>query len=47
MGALPTDPAWAGGGVYLFEGQARRKPVSLVHRLLLGVRRPGWLASRW
>ena len=20
MGALPTDPAWAGGGVYLFDG---------------------------
>jgi uncharacterized protein YbjT (DUF2867 family) len=46
MGALPTDPPWAGGGVYLFDGQARRKPVSLAHRLLLGVRRPEWLGSR-
>jgi uncharacterized protein YbjT (DUF2867 family) len=46
MGALPTDPAWAGGGVYLFDGRARRRPASLAHRLLLGVRRPGWLDSR-
>ena len=46
MGALPTDPPWAGGSVYLFEGQARRRPPSLLHRLLLGVRRPGWLGSR-
>lgn len=43
MGPLPTDPSWAGGGVYLFDGEARRRPASLVHRLLLGVRRPRWL----
>jgi len=46
MAALPTDPAWAGGGVYLFDGEPRRRPASLVHGLLLGVRRPGWLGSR-
>jgi hypothetical protein len=46
MAALPNDPAWAGGGVYLFAGEPRRRPASLVHGLLLGVRRPGWLGSR-
>ncbi len=46
MGALPTDPSWAGGGVYLFDGEPRRRSGPLLGRLLLGVRRPGWLTSR-
>ena len=40
MGPLPSDPAWAGGGVYLFDGEARHRPGSAVGRLLLGPRRP-------
>ena len=40
MGPLPTDPTWAGGGVYLFDGEARHRPRSAVSRLLLGPRRP-------
>lgn len=41
MGALPGDPAWAGGDLYLFDGHARHKPANLLRRVLLGVRRPG------
>ncbi len=40
MGALPADPAWAGGEVYLFGGTARHRPRTLVARALLGLRRP-------
>lgn len=40
MGPLPGDPEWAGGGVYVFDGQARHRPASLVRRALLGPRRP-------
>ena len=40
MGPLPADPAWAGGEVYLYDGKARRRPRSLVGRLLLGPRLP-------
>ncbi len=40
MGPLAGDPPWAGGGVYLFDGEARRRPAGPVGRLLLGVRRP-------
>lgn len=40
MGALPTDPPWTGGGVYLFEGEVRHRPRSALDRLLLGPRRP-------
>lgn len=40
MGPLPGDPPWAGGDVYLFDGEARHRPRSAVSRLLLGVRRP-------
>ena len=39
-GPLPGDPPWSGGGVYLFDGQARHRPRGPVDRLLLGVRRP-------
>ena len=46
MGALPADPAWAGGGVYLFDGAPRRRPASRLERLLLGVPRPEWLRAR-
>ena len=41
MGPLPGDPTWAGGEVYLFDGQARRRPRSKLAGLLLGVPRPG------
>ncbi len=41
MGPLPGDPSWAGGEVYLFDGQARRRPRSKLAGLLLGVPRPG------
>jgi uncharacterized protein YbjT (DUF2867 family) len=40
MGPMPGDPAWAGGEVYLFDGEARHRPRNRVGRLLLGVRRP-------
>jgi uncharacterized protein YbjT (DUF2867 family) len=40
MGALPPDPAWAGGEVYLFNGVTKHRPRSLLRRALLGVRRP-------
>lgn len=40
LGPLPGDPDWAGGDVYLFDGEARHRPRSAVRRLLLGVRRP-------
>ena len=40
MGPLPGDPAWAGGDVYLFDGEARHRPQGAVRRVLLGVRRP-------
>ena len=40
MGPLPGDPPWSGGGVYLFDGEARHRPRGAVDRLLLGVRRP-------
>jgi hypothetical protein len=40
MGPLPGDPPWSGGGVYLFDGEARHRPRGTVDRLLLGVRRP-------
>jgi uncharacterized protein YbjT (DUF2867 family) len=40
MGPLPGDPPWAGGGVYLFDGEARHRPRGAVSRLLLGPRRP-------
>jgi hypothetical protein len=39
MGAMPSDPAWTGGGVYLFDGKARRRPRTALDRLLLGPRR--------
>jgi uncharacterized protein YbjT (DUF2867 family) len=39
MGPLPTDPAWGGGSVYLFDGHVRHRPPSLASRLLLGPRR--------
>ncbi len=39
MGPLPTDPAWAGGVVYLFDGRVRHRPGSMAARLLLGPRR--------
>lgn len=40
MGPLPSDPTWTGGDVYLFDGEARHRPRTLVRRALLGVRRP-------
>jgi uncharacterized protein YbjT (DUF2867 family) len=40
MGPLPTDPPWAGGAVYLFDGEARHRPQGGVGRFLLGPRRP-------
>lgn len=40
LGPLPGDPPWAGGDVYLFDGEARHRPQGAVRRLLLGVRRP-------
>jgi uncharacterized protein YbjT (DUF2867 family) len=42
MGALPGDPEYAGGDVYLFDGAARRSGT-LLNRLQLGPRRPAWL----
>jgi uncharacterized protein YbjT (DUF2867 family) len=46
MGPLPSDPAWAGGEVYLYDGQPRRRPRSLAGRLLLGPSLPPLLSSR-
>ena len=40
MGPVASDPAWTGGGVYLFDGKARHRPRGAVNRLLLGPRRP-------
>lgn len=45
MGALPGDPDFAGGGVYLFDGAARRRS-GLRRTLQLGPVRPRWLRSR-
>lgn len=42
MGPLPGDPDYAGGGVYLFDGAARRSG-GLLSQLQLGPRRPAWL----
>lgn len=42
VGPLPGDPDFAGGGVYTFDGDARRSG-GLRSRLQLGPRRPGWL----
>jgi uncharacterized protein YbjT (DUF2867 family) len=44
MGPLPGDPEFAGGGVYLFDGDARRHG-SVVSRLQLGPRRPRRLSK--
>jgi uncharacterized protein YbjT (DUF2867 family) len=40
MGPLPTDPDWAGGSVYLFDGAVRHRPRGPIDRLLLGLPRP-------
>lgn len=40
MGPMPWDPSWAGGSVYLFDGEARHCPRGTLSRVLLGVRRP-------
>ncbi len=42
MGALPGDPAFAGGGIYLFDGDARRRG-GIGRQLSLGPVRPRWL----
>lgn len=45
MGPLPGDPEFAGGGIYTFDGDARRHGT-LRSRLLLGPHRPRWLRGR-
>jgi hypothetical protein len=45
MGPLPGDPAFAGGGVYTFDGDARRRG-GLLTQLQLGPKRPRRLPSR-
>ncbi len=44
LGPLPGDPEFAGGGVYLFDGEARRRG-GLGRLATLGPVRPRWL--RW
>ncbi len=45
LGPLPGDPDFAGGGIYLFDGQARRRG-GLLRALQLGPQRPRLLRDR-